>query len=327
MERRLLFTGKQAVTIENFELGEPKAGELKLKTLVSLMSTGTENIIFNRNFDSGTGWDNWVKYPFYPGYTASAKVVDLGEGVKDIKKGDRVVIRRGHASGHIVPENECINIPDGISDEDAAWFGLAKISAMGAKVAKLALASSVVVVGAGPIGQMAIRWCVAAGAWPVIAVDPVAMRIELAKRGGATHGFAKPLGQAIEEINAACGGTGPDTIIDSTGHHQVFVDVLKASKRFGRVVILGDTGSPASQHLTHDVIGKGLEIVGAHDCHEVPGWDMPTITRLFFQFILNGRFNLEGLNTHKFLPDQYADAYRTANERRGETMGICFDWR
>ncbi len=120
---------------------------------------------------------------------------------------------------------------------------------------------------------------------------------------------------------------GPATVIDSTGHHQVFQDALRAARKFGRVVILGDTGSPASQRLSSDVMTKGLEIVAAHDSHETPEWSFSFISTLFFELVKAGRFSLEGLNTHSFAPEQYAEAYRIANERRGETMGIYFDWR
>jgi hypothetical protein len=37
---------------------------------LSLMSTRTENIAFNRLLEAGSHWDRWVKCPFYPGYSA-----------------------------------------------------------------------------------------------------------------------------------------------------------------------------------------------------------------------------------------------------------------
>src|SRR6202000_34354 len=48
---------------------------------------------------------------------------------------------------------------------------------------------------------------------------------------------------------------------------------------------------------------------------------------LFFTLVASGRFSLEGLNTHTFAPDDAKTAYRTATERRADTMGILFDWR
>ncbi len=327
MERRLAFTGKCQVEMESFSLNAPGKGEVKVKTSVSLMSTGTENIVFNRAFDPGTGWDNWVKYPFYPGYTSSGVVEELGPEVSCLKVGDRVVFRKGHSSAHIVGADSCVKVPDAVSDENAAWFGLAKISAMGARVSNLALGSTVAIVGAGPIGQMAIRWCACAGAFPIVSIDTVPMRIELALKGGASHGIAKTLGEGAEELKAIFGGTAPETIIDSTGHYKVFQDLLKVSRNFGRVVILGDTGTPENQHLTQDLIGKGLSLVGAHDCNETPEWNTPKITKLFFHLVATGKFNLDGMNTHRFTPEKFAEAYKVANEKRGETMGIYFDWR
>ncbi|HRU00933.1 MAG TPA: zinc-binding alcohol dehydrogenase, partial [Victivallales bacterium] len=320
------FNTKIKIGKVSFEISDLKDGEVKVRTHFSLMSTGTENIVFNRNFDPGTHWDKWVKYPFYPGYTCCGVVEELGKNVSSIKKGDRVAITRGHASAHIVSEADCIKIPDSISDSDAPWFKLAKISAMAARVANLSLGSSVLIVGAGPIGQMAIRWCSVAGSFPIIVVDSVKMRIEMAKKGGASHCISKSLSESFEEIKKICGGDGPQTVIDSTGHYQVFQDVLKIAGKFGRVVILGDTGSPANQHLSSEVMTKGLHIVAAHDCHETPNWNFKIISNLFFEFVKSGKFSLEGLNTHIFEPEQYREAYKIANEKRGETMGILFKW-
>lgn len=63
--RRLSFPEKQKVQIEVFELPPLQEREVLVKTALSLMSTGTENIVFNRLFEPGTHWDNWVKYPFF----------------------------------------------------------------------------------------------------------------------------------------------------------------------------------------------------------------------------------------------------------------------
>jgi len=92
------------------------------------------------------------------------------------------------------------------------------------------------------------------------------------------------------------------------------------------VVILGDTGSPAEQRLTQDVITRGLTIVGAHDMHVDAQWNDATIISYFFDLVAAGRIPLAGLTSHTFTPDRCADAYALANARRGETMGILFDW-
>ena len=89
---------------------------------------------------------------------------------------------------------------------------------------------------------------------------------------------------------------------------------------------MGDTGSPAKQSLTSDVIMRGLTIVGAHDCHTTAQWTNEAITRLFFELAVSGRFNLDGLTSHRFAPEACMDAYEAANRDRASTMGILFDW-
>ena len=168
MAKRFVFTGKQAFTCEEFAPASPAAGQVAVRNEYTLMSTGTENIVFNRMFDQGSHWDNWVKYPFYPGYSAVGTVTSVGENVKGIKPGDRVVHRGSHASECICRSGEISRVPAGIDSKDAVWFALAKITFMGAKAAGYFLGNTVLIIGAGPIGQMSIRWARAAKAAKII---------------------------------------------------------------------------------------------------------------------------------------------------------------
>lgn len=326
METRVVFTGKSAVTVETFELPALKPGQALIRNLRSLLSIGTETIVLHRRFDPGTHWDRWVKYPFYPGYAAVGEVVRVGEGVTNLKPGMRVAHRGSHASAAVVAATSCFVVPEGIEAEDAAWFALAKIAAMGARASEQRLGDSVAVIGAGPVGQMALRWALAAGANPAFLVDTVPFRLELGRRAGDIQAIAKPAGEALDDLKAATGGEFADIVIDSTGHAAVFPHALAAARKFGRVVLLGDTGRPAEQHLTSDVITRGVHIVGAHDCHEDAAWNSAKIVSLFFRLLQSGRFSVNGLVTHRFRPADAPEAYRTADERRAETMGVVFEW-
>ena len=323
---RVVFTGKQQVQLEPFEPGPVGEGQILIRTLYTLMSTGTENIVFNRLFDPGTGWHDWVKYPFYPGYSTIGEIVEIGPGVENRSVGQRVTARLPHASHHVAAAAETVVVPDGISSSDAAWFALAKIAFMGAKVSDYHLGDSLLVIGAGPIGQMTVRWASAAGLAHIIVVDPVATRLTFALAGGATAVINKPVTECKDDVLAAMGGTLPRIVNDSTGNAAVFAAALGLADQRGRVVILGDTGTPAGQHLTHDVIGRGLTIVGAHDGHNDAQWDNSTISEFFFKLAGRGKFDLSGLNTHFFKPQDVEQAYQTVNTKRGETMGVVFDW-
>jgi len=323
--RCLVFPAKQQVRLETFDLPPLKEGEVLLRTHFSLMSTGTENIVFNRLFDPGTGWDGWVQYPFHPGYCAVGTVI-AASGTRKLKVGDRIAARTSHRSHAVLSENDGWLIPDTVPFENAVWFALAKIAFHGALAAAYKLGDSVLIIGAGPIGQMSVRWARAGGATSIIVVDTATERMGMATAGGATATIVSPIDQAKEAILAANGGKLPDIVIDSTGNAAVFAAALGLARKFGKVVILGDTGSPASQKLTHDVINHGLTIVGAHETHQIPEWNPHTITTLFLTLAASGRFPLECLNTHYFPPEDCTKAYETANRERSKTMGIVFDW-
>jgi 2-desacetyl-2-hydroxyethyl bacteriochlorophyllide A dehydrogenase len=324
--RRLVFPAKQQVLIENFDPGKPGRDQVLLRTQLSLMSTGTENIVFNRLFDPGTHWDNWVKYPFYPGYTSVGVVEAVGEGVTALKAGDRVAFRQGHRSHAVENAANCYPIPDGLPFEHAAWFALAKIAFVGARAADYRLGDSVMIIGAGPIGQMSLRWATAAGLNPIIVVDTAVSRMPLATAGGATAVVTSPITEAREQILKAGNGKLPKVVIDSTGNAAVFSAALGLAADRGKVVVLGDTGSPAKQALTLDVVTRGITIVGAHDGHNTDEWHDATIMQLFFSLALSGRFKLDGLTSHVFAPEDCAEAYLTANRDRASTMGLIFDW-
>lgn len=324
--RRVVFTGKQQVELASLTLEKPGEAEVLVRLERSLMSTGTENICFNRLFDEDTPWANWVKYPFYPGYSAVGIVEAIGSGVKTLKVGDRVAIRCGHQSHALWPEKDCVAIPSELTFEQAVWFALGKICFHGARAAEYKVGDSVLIIGAGPIGQMSTRWARAAGAARIMVVDSIAGRLEMAKLGGATATISQPIAQAREAILAANKGELPHIVMDSTGHAAVFASALGLVRNFGRVVIMGDTGTPSGQHLTGDVVGRGIHIVGAHDGHNTAEWNQNTIIELFFSLAASGRFSLDKLNTHHFKPEEFAEAYSIANRDRASTMGIVFNW-
>jgi 2-desacetyl-2-hydroxyethyl bacteriochlorophyllide A dehydrogenase len=325
--RRIVFPERDIVTLEQFELPEIGPTQVLFQTHYSLVSSGTERIALYGRFDRGTHWEGYARYPFYPGYSSVGEVVAVGNEVRDLAVGDLVAARVGHASHHVTDAQGCAPIPADVDLQQATWFALAKIALMGARVAEYGLGTRVLTIGAGPIGQMTVRWVHASGARHNVVVDPVAARRLLAERGGATAAVADIADR--DAISAACGGAQPECVIDATGNANVFSAALPLVATRGRVVILGNTGSPSAQRLTDDVITRALHVVGAHDVLSMldQPWDGDrSLHDLFFHLVRTGRFDLDGLITDVVPPSDADAAYRAADERPEETVGVVFDW-
>lgn len=322
---RVVFPGANQVELEPFTLAAPAEDEVLVETICSLLSTGTETIVYARRFDAGTHWDKWVRYPFYPGYTSIGIVRAIGSAVGSLQIGQRVAFRIGHRSAALVKAALCYPVPEGVSSDAAVWFALAKIAGHGARAARLALGEPVAIIGAGPIGQMACRWALAGGAGAVAVVDVTESRLALAAAAGAIPVAASAVDGA-DAVVAALGGVRPRVVIDSTGNAAVLKGALGLVATEGTVVLLGDAGNPGSQTLTGDVVSRGLTLVGVHDARNSPEWNNPVAADRFFTFVRGGRFSLDGLITHRFAPGQCVEAYALASDGRAGTMGIVFDW-
>lgn len=173
---------------------------------------------------------------------------------------------------------------------------------------------------------MATRWIAAAGAQSITVADLAAARLEHARRGGATSTLEGDISEHHDAIYAIDNGNGPSIVIDTTGNPAAFKHALDAAARFGKVILLGDTGYPDRQHLTSDMMSKGLTVQATHDSHDRGGWDQRRIDAHFFSLVKSGRFDLDGLITHEFMPEDCKKAYALAETDRGNAMGILYDW-
>lgn len=328
----IYFTGVNQVELRKEPVRDPAAGEVVIRANKTLISTGTEGICLGRLFEPGSHWDQWVKYPFSPGYSMAGEIVAVGEGVTGFQVGDRVASRSPHRQYVVTGTARLAPIPAGISDEEATWFGLANIVQNAVRRAEHALGEAVVVIGLGLLGQLVVQYARLLGAREVIAIDTAQKRLEMAQAHGATAVIPRSVADAYEEVMRLTDGGGAEVVYDVTGNAAVLPAALPLVRRFGRLMILGDTGSPSSQHLTSDVIRRGLRIIGTHDIDPPPVstdyafWSHAQMTRLFFRYLLRGDMRVSDLITHRYHPTEAAEAYRMLREQRASAMGVVFDW-
>ena len=182
------------------------------------------------------------------------------------------------------------------------------------------------IIGAGPVGQMTIRWAHSAGVDAITVVDLSATRLKFASLGGATRVFEGDVGQHLEAIKNPSRGGAPTVVVDTTGNPAAFQHALAAAPQYGKVVLLGDTGYPGRQCLSSDLMTKGLTVQAVHDSHDRDGWTARRIDKKFFESVLEGSFDLSGLISREFSPLECEQAYALAEQHREDVVGILYDW-
>lgn len=327
----IYFTDKDRVELRTEPVPSVGPKQVLVRARKSLISTGTECICLGRLFEEGTHWDEWVKYPFTPGYSMVGVVEQVGEAVTTVKRGDRVVFQRSHRQWHVIEPEYVTHVPDAVSDEDASWFALAMIAQNAVRAAGHQLGDRVVLVGAGLLGQLTVQYLRLMGARQIIVVDPAEPRLRMAQEHGATTVIAKQVQEAREEILQLTEG-GADVVYDITGIAAVFAPSLRLLRRFGKLIILGDTGEPSQQHLTKEVIRNGLHIIGTHAMHppavstDHAPWTQAEMYKLFFLYVARGDMRVNDLITHRFSPHEASQAYHMLRFDRAAAMGVIFDW-
>jgi 2-desacetyl-2-hydroxyethyl bacteriochlorophyllide A dehydrogenase len=328
----IVFTGENQVEVRQEPVRALAPDEVLVQTHKTLISTGTEGICLGRLFEEGTLWAEWVRYPFYPGYCHVGHIAAVGEDVRDYQVGQRVATRASHRQVAVLSAAHLHPVPDGVSDEEAAWIGMASIVQSGIRRAGHVLGDAVVVVGAGLLGQLVVQYTRLLGARQVISVDPAARRIEMACAHGATAGLPQTVETAREEILRLTDGIGAEVVYDVTGNFVVLEHALPLVRRLGTLLLLGDTGYPSQQKLTRDVVPRSVRIVGAHDNNpprtstDLTPWSHAQMIQLFFTYLLRGEMRVADLITHRYAPQEAPEAYRMLREERPTALGVIFDW-
>ena len=324
----IVITGKQQVELRSEPVPELPADGVAVRTRVSLISSGTETICYRGESDPGSHWHQWVRYPFYPGYSNVGVIEQTGEAVSGFAPGERVFTTSNHhqvAVARGVP----VKIPAAVSDDSAAWSKLATIAQTGVRRAQLAMGATVVIIGLGPLGQLLSQYVRVMGAEKILVIDPLPARLEVARAHGATHEFAGSAGDALPFVEEHTRGARADVVFEATGHPPVLPLALPLAKRFGVVMLIGDAPNPSRQVLTSDVITRQISIRGTHN-ENLPGdqaeWSSARQVELFHTYLVRGQMKVDDLITARHSPAEAPAVYARLLHDRAASLGVLFDW-
>jgi alcohol dehydrogenase len=184
----------------------------------------------------------------------------------------------------VVDRGSVVVVGDDVPPATAALFGCALLTGAGAVLNTAAVrpGESVAVLGLGGVGLAAVLGATLAGAYPIVAVDPVAAKRELALALGATHAVdpSDPAGTVAQVRDLVAGGV--QHAFEAAGSAAVLTDAWSATARGGTTVAIGlphptqELRVPAVQ-----LVGEARTLVGSYLGGAVPERDLPRFVELW----------------------------------------------
>ncbi|WP_439633859.1 bi-domain-containing oxidoreductase [Glycocaulis sp.] len=184
--------------------------------------------------------------PLALGYCNVGKVIE--SHAAGFAAGDRVVSNGPHAGIVAVPQNLCARIPDGVSDDSAAFTVLSAIGLQGIRLAAPTLGECVVVTGLGLIGLLTVQMLRAQGC-RVMGIDFDPERLALARQFGAETVNPGAGEDVLARAAAFSRGRGVDAVLitASTKSNEPVSQAARMCRKRGRIVLVGVTGLELSR--------------------------------------------------------------------------------
>jgi L-iditol 2-dehydrogenase len=285
-----------------------------------------------------------VKEPLILGHECAGEIVEVSNEVENLRIGQRVVIEPGFTCGKCeycrkgmynlceevkfygtppydgafaeyvsAPEQNVYVIPDEMSYEEGAMIEPLAVGMMAAKMGKVTVQDVVAVLGAGPIGQMALQATKVYGAFETFVTDVIGYRLDFARKYGAKAVVNAADENVVERMLELTKGKGVDVVIDASGSPSAILQALDITKPGGRIVLVGypttDVPVPVAK-----IISKELEMTGIHRYANV----FPAAIKA----VSSGKVVVKPYVTHIFPFEQLETGFKIQINKTGNPMKI-----
>lgn len=286
-----------------------------------------------------------VEKPIILGHEAAGEVVAVGSAVSHLKSGDRVTIEPGVTCGrcsycksgqyNLCPDvvflatppvdgafceyiairsDFLYPIPDHLSYEKAALIEPFSVGLHAIRRGRLKAGETVVIMGMGPIGILALAAAKAAGAQTVIGMDLEPFRLEKALQMGATHVVNLREEEAEAAILRLTGGKKADLAIETAGNGRAAQASLRSVRRGGRIVLVGLPQEEATPLSIPYIVDNEIDIMGLFRYHNTYAAGV--------ELMAGDRIDIEPVITDYMTLDETAAAFEKAIREKNSTLKI-----
>lgn len=339
MKNRAVFmTGLEKMEIRDIPVPTPKEKQVIVKLeYVGICGSDVHYL------ENGRIGDFVVEGDFILGHECAGTVVELGEGVQNLKVGDRVALEPGITCGQCefcksgkynlcpdveflatppyhgcienyiaFPENMCFKLPDNISTKEGALVEPLSVGMHAAKQGRVTLGSSVVILGAGCIGLCTLLACKAFGATDITVVDVIPKRLDFAMKLGATRVINGKDVNAVEEIDKLTNNAGVDIVIETAGSTVTIGQTPYMVKRGGTIVLVGMAPKDIIEFNFAKIMAKEAEIQSVFRYRNIYPMAIKAISK--------GLIDVSGIVTHEFTFDETAKAFDFAIHNKNDVV-------
>ncbi len=326
---QIVFLEGGAVAIEDIRVPEPAPNQVLVRSTRSLISAGTELNILELSATERRD----------PGYALVGQVAEVGREVEGYTVGDRVLTCLPHQGAGLVtidPDLDDVpayagHIPDDVSDEAASFAVLGDVALHGVRRARPGLGDSVAVFGQGGLGQMVTQFARMAGAYPVVAVDLLDERLELARWSGATHTVNAQREDAVAAVQDLTGG-GARVVFMVTRTPKILPDCMRAAAAGGTISMTGSPPGTVAIGLQVELLRKELSIIGTYQSmyprepYHMFQWTRAANRQYILDSIARGEFRVDRLISHREPYTEAADLYAMIRRGPAGWLSIVLEW-
>ena len=227
------------------------------------------------------------------GHEFTGTIARVGDVVTDYHVGDRVIVQPLHTCGVCsmcragranvclnrtligmtyhgayaeavrVPQDQVYRLPDNLSWEQGALAEPLAVALHAVNLTPLSLMASVVIVGAGTIGLLALLAARLKGAGTVVVTDRSAHRLERAQQLGADIVVNVAEQDPVAAVHAVTDGAGADAAIEAVGISATVQQALAVTRIGGHVTWIGNSAPEVTLNM-QQVVTREITIRGAY---------------------------------------------------------------
>ena len=303
-----------------------------MRTVASGLSHGTEMLVYRGQVPVALALDlptlaGSFAFPIKYGYAAVGRVIESGPGVA-LAPGTLVFCLHPHQDGFVAPAALATPLPEAVAPEVGVFLANLETAITILLDAHPHLGERVVIFGQGVVGLLVTQLLRRTGAEPVIAVDALPRRRELARRLGA-HAALAPDADVVGEVHRLTEDAGADLAIEVSGAPEALGTAIECVGFQGTVVVASWYGAkpvalPLGGSFHRDRKRLVSSQVGHIDPALEPRWSSAHRMALALRFL--AELPLAELITHRIPFERAVEAYELVDCHPEEVVQVVLTY-